>query len=131
MGAERLYTVYETFDLLKSYKITSNIESVRRYLRQGELEGIAPTSRKDGWKVTQAVLDCFLAKRLPESALSNDGIFNATNDVNGTRELTLDEEAVRAKMWYQIASKNIWERSKYLMRFVSMCRKRFNLIKIL
>ncbi|EAD5934775.1 DNA-binding protein, partial [Listeria monocytogenes] len=48
---ERVYSVNETFDVLKANKITSNIESVRRWLRQGEIEGVAPTSRKEGWKV--------------------------------------------------------------------------------
>ncbi|MER2108642.1 MAG: hypothetical protein ABS949_17085 [Solibacillus sp.] len=114
MKTQRFYTVYETFDILKTYKITSNIESVRRWLRQGEIEGIAPTSRKDGWKVTQEALDRFLAERLP------DGIeitFNNTQAINTTNEakeniktiVVLNEEEIRANMWYQITRKNIWE----------------------
>ncbi|MER2192995.1 MAG: hypothetical protein ABS951_18765 [Solibacillus sp.] len=115
MKTQRFYTVYETFDVLKTYKITSNIESVRRWLRQGEMEGIAPTSRKDGWKVTQEALNRFLAERLPAGMTFNctdaPTHANTTNDVKGNIEtiVVLDEEEIRANMWYQITRKNIWE----------------------
>lgn len=78
---ERVYTVNETFDVLKRNKITSNIESVRRWLRGGTIKGIAPVSRKEGWKVTQTALDAFLAERLPDA-------FNTTTVAN---ENALDE----------------------------------------
>lgn len=107
MKSERVYTVNETFDVLKVNKITSNIESVRRWLRTGEIEGIAPTSRKEGWKVTHEALERFLAERLPENSILN----NTTNDVieNNETNVALDEEAIRAKMWFEVTSKNIWE----------------------
>lgn len=49
MEVERLYTVNELFDVLNFYKITSNIESVRRWYRRGEIKGIEPTSRNSYW----------------------------------------------------------------------------------
>lgn len=103
MENERIYTVTEAFELLKSYKITSNIESVRRWLRQGEIEGIEPASRKEGWKISQSALDRFITKRLPEFITTND-----VNKVNKTN-VVLNEEDIRANMWYEITRKNIWE----------------------
>lgn len=88
----KVYGVNEVYEILKQNKITSNIESVRRWLREGAIEGIAPRSRKEGWKVTEDALHDFLANRLP----------NTTNDV-------LTKEEVRAEMWYELVRKNIWE----------------------
>ncbi|MER2109194.1 MAG: hypothetical protein ABS949_19895 [Solibacillus sp.] len=88
---------------------------MRRWLRQGEIEGIAPTSRKDGWKVTQEALDRFLAERLPDgitfTGTDAPTLSNATNDVKENIEtiVVLNEEEIRANMWYQITRKNIWE----------------------
>lgn len=115
MKSQRFYTVYETFDVLKSCKITSNIESVRRWLRQGKIEGIAPTSRKEGWKVTQEALDRFLAEQLPDgmtfTCTDAPTLSNTTNDVKTDIEtiVVLNEEEIRANMWVQITRKNIWE----------------------
>lgn len=145
---KRLYTVNETFDVLKRNKVTSNIESVRRWLRDGTIKGIAPTSRKEGWKVTQAALDDFLAERLPNTSnvvnetteevtklykqletvtsqlhRSRDNEIRVMKDLSFRldmynqlhaqllyeREQKVDEEAIRAAMWYEITRKNIWE----------------------
>ncbi|WP_445491491.1 hypothetical protein [Niallia sp. 03133] len=99
----QLYTVQEVFEILKENKITSNIESVRRWLREGSIDGIPPVSRKEGWKVTKEALDCFLADRLPSSF--------ATNDVKEDNEMivVLNKEQIRAEMWMELAQKNIWE----------------------
>lgn len=113
--SERVYTVNETFDVLNQYKITSNIESVRRWLRDGTIAGIALKSRKEGWKVTQTALDAFLAERLPDSF---NQLLNATNDAKESAPHTfesnatidaLEADAVRAAMWRELVSKNIWE----------------------
>lgn len=115
MKPQRFYTIYEIFDVLKAYKITSNIESVRRWLRQGKIEGIAPTSRKEGWKVTQKALDRFLAERLPDGmtfhCTDTPITPNATNNVKEDIKtiVVLKEEEIRANMWVQITRKNIWE----------------------
>lgn len=155
---ERTYTVEQLFEVLEAFKITSNIESVRRWLRNGTIEGIAPTSRKVGWKVTQTALDAFLKERLPgKSAPYTFETTNNTTDValNGEvaqlkeqlriaqsklyqsrereiqtmdnlnkrmeaynrlhdellyeRERKVDRDEIRAQMWREITSKNIWE----------------------
>jgi hypothetical protein len=39
-----IHTFDEVFERLKSFKITVHNESVRRWLRQGVIKGIAPSS---------------------------------------------------------------------------------------
>lgn len=63
MENERIYSVQEALDVLKERGIVNSQEVLRRWLRQGKLEGIAPVSRKGGWKVTQSALDAFVAAR--------------------------------------------------------------------
>ena len=101
---ERTYTVNETFEVLKEYKVTSNVESVRRWLRDGTIKGIAPTSRKEGWKVTQTDLDAFLTDRVhgyqaPGINTTIDATLNTTNDTsndatNGVKELEAANDAL-------------------------------------
>ena len=88
----KVYGVNEVYEILKQNIITSNIESVRRWLREGTIKGISPRSWKEGWKVTEDALHDFLATRLP----------NKTNDA-------LIKEEVRVEMWHKLARKNIWE----------------------
>ena len=45
------YSVNEVFKRLKALKITSNEESVRRWLRTGKLKGYQ-NSKKQGWQNT-------------------------------------------------------------------------------
>ena len=61
MTNENTYSVTDTFKVLKKHGIVSNIEVVRRWLRQGKLEGIAPATRREGWRVSQSALDSFIA----------------------------------------------------------------------
>ena len=46
------YSVNEVFKQLKALKITSNEESVRRWLRTGKLKG-HQNSKKQGWQITE------------------------------------------------------------------------------
>ena len=43
----RHFNVNEAFQLLQKNKITTNEESVRRWLRQGVIKGIPPTSQNE------------------------------------------------------------------------------------
>ena len=86
------YSVNEVFKRLKALKITSNEESVRRWLRTGKLKGYQ-NSKKQGWKIREEDLQQFINERLPD--------FNATNVVL--------KEAIREQMWYQIVHRNIFE----------------------
>lgn len=87
------YDVNEAFDLLKANKITTQKESVRRWLRQGTIQGITPASRKEGWLIREDDLNTFISSRLP-----NDN--NTTSDA---------KEAIRAEMWGEIVNKHIFE----------------------
>ncbi|MFE4525770.1 hypothetical protein ACFRCQ_27400 [Cytobacillus firmus] len=110
----KLYGIHELFTILKEYKITTNIESVRRWLREGTIEGIPPKSRKQGWQVSQDALDRFLADRLPNNFTTNvvKEPNNTTNDVikeDNATNVVPTREQIREEMWYEITSKNIWE----------------------
>jgi len=102
-----MYCVDEVFELLKTYKITTHKESVRRWLRQGDLKGIAPSSRKDGWRISKEALDDFLQQRLPEGYTTD--VVKETNQSNTTIVANEEEQRIRAKMWMDLANKNIWE----------------------
>lgn len=89
----------EAFKILKEYKITSHIESVRRWLRNGVIKGIEPSSKKEGWKIEHDDLFDFINKRLPEE-LPREG-----KEAN----LVKSEEQIRTEVWWELVSKNIFE----------------------
>lgn len=99
-----IYSVEEVFELLKAYKITTHKESVPRWLRQSDLKGIAPSSRKEGWEIPKEALDDFLQQRLPEGYTTN-----IAKESNTTIVEKGVEERIRAEMWIELANKNIWE----------------------
>jgi len=90
------YDVAEAFKILKKNKITTNEESVRRWLRIGTLQGITPASRKEGWLIREDDLKAFIRSRLPED--------NTINDVK-----KMDREIIRTEMWHELTSKFIFE----------------------
>lgn len=101
-----MYTIHEAFKLLKHYKITSNQESVRRWLRQGVIQAEPPTNRKEGWRIPKASLDAFIQARLPDSWITDDGNdLIATGDV---KEKDIREQA-REDMWLELANRNVFE----------------------
>lgn len=104
----KTYTVDEAFEILKANKITKHKESVRRWLRQGVIKGIAPISKKEGWTITENELHKFMQQRLPDSYTTT-----VAKEVNGnnTTNVINDEmkEQIRAEMWLELVSKNIWE----------------------
>lgn len=114
-----MYNVDEAFELLKAYKITTHKESVRRWLRQGIIKGIAPTSRKEGWLIPKETLDDFLQQRLPDGYTTNVLTKEEkSNKIIVAKESNLDhttfdvkegKERIRADMWRELANKNIWE----------------------
>lgn len=61
-----MYSIETAFELLKSYKITSHKESVRRWLREGKIKGIPPASRKEGWMIKKENLLVFIRARMPK-----------------------------------------------------------------
>src|SRR5699024_7040385 len=96
----RHFNVNEAFHLLQKNKITTNEESVRRWLRQGVIKGIPPTSRKEGWLIREDDLHEFIRSRIPENSFQSS---NATNDVNENKE------GIRIEMWWELARKYSFE----------------------
>ncbi|WLR44440.1 helix-turn-helix domain-containing protein (plasmid) [Bacillus carboniphilus] len=82
----------EVFERLQELKITTNKESVRRWLRQGKIKGEI-RSKKEGWFVRESDLQEFIESRMPDN-------FKTINDV---------KENARAEMWWEIVKKNIFE----------------------
>ena len=118
----KLYTVNEAFEVLKEHEVITNIEVLRRWLRQGKIEGIAPTTRKKGWMITQAVIDKCLADRMPAAAYEK--AFNTTPKGD---TVALDENAIRTQMWWELVHKNIWEdyvpiKKQYIKEAAEHCK---------
>ena len=102
------YSVNEVFKQLKALKITSNEESVRRWLRTGKLKGYQ-NSKKQGWQITEEDLQQFIDERMPNFNATNVVLNNTTDEqaVNTTNVAL--EEAIREKMWYEIVHRYIFE----------------------
>ncbi|HLR67916.1 MAG TPA: hypothetical protein VK105_12450 [Virgibacillus sp.] len=96
------YDVSEAFKILAENKITTNIESVRRWLRSGTIKGIEPVSRKEGWLIREDDLQEFICSRLPDG--TNPTLINATNDVKEQ-----NKESIRSEMWWELARKYNFE----------------------
>lgn len=98
----KLYSVEEALQLFTRYKITSHKESIRRWLRSGILQGIPPISRKEGWMIQEDHLFTFIESRVPDKeTMESFNTINVAKDVN--------EEEIRATMWWEIVRKNIFE----------------------
>ncbi|MFB4166154.1 hypothetical protein ACE1TI_20765 [Alteribacillus sp. JSM 102045] len=97
----KMYSVEEAFDVLKSYKITTHIESVRRWLRNGTIQGEPPRSRKEGWRISEEDLYAFIRDRSP------DQIFGSSKTTNVAKKEI--KEQARAEMWWEVIQRNIFE----------------------
>jgi hypothetical protein len=85
----------------------STQESVRRWLRQGVIKGIAPSSRKEGWHIPKEALDDFIKIRLPNAYTTNIAKELDSDNVSFNEKEV--EERIRAVMWGELANKNMWE----------------------
>ena len=94
------YSVQEVFKKLQALKITSNEESVRRWLRTGKLKGYQQ-SKKQGWRITEEDLQHFIDQRLPA--------FDARQERSINTTMVVKEEAIREQMWFEIVQRNIFE----------------------
>ena len=93
-----MYTIETAFELLKSYKITSHKESIRRWLREGKIKGVPPTSRKEGWMIKEEDLFTFIRSKMPEDNVYS---LNAWQHIHSKR--------IRTDMWWELIRKNIFE----------------------
>ncbi|MFK3939789.1 hypothetical protein ACI2JA_19965 [Alkalihalobacillus sp. NPDC078783] len=93
-----MYTTEEAYEQLKALKITSNIESVRRWLRTGTIKAKAPSTKKEGWRIPRESLEVFIRTRLPDMA----------NEPTKEQQTEIEENA-REKMWWEIVQKNVFD----------------------
>ena len=126
----KLYTVNEAFEVLKEHEVITNIEVLRRWLRQGKIEGIAPTTRKKGWMITQDAIDKCLVDYMPAAAYEK--AFNTTPKWDA---VVLDKDTVRTEMWWELVHKNIWEdyvpiKKQYLKEAAEHCKYSNELVEI-
>ncbi|MFC6038932.1 hypothetical protein ACFPYN_05625 [Paenisporosarcina macmurdoensis] len=119
----RTFSVDEAFTILQNNKITSNKESVKRWLRQGKLMGTKGGGpKKNGWMIKESDLRAYLHDRLPAGfALSTNLISTAAGNCSDAERDFYREEG-RFEMWKQITSLNIWQgRFEFKKRFVEEC----------
>lgn len=117
-----MYELEELFDILKRNKITTNKESVRRWLRQGKIAGTKGAGpKKNGWQVSEEALVSFLKDRLPDNVESppveNTTIVEITED----EQEQLREEG-RQDILTRLAANHIWEgRFVFKKKFITDC----------
>ena len=58
-----MLTVEEAFHILQREGITSSIQMVRRWLREGKIKGIRTPNRKEGWHIPKRELNLFIESR--------------------------------------------------------------------
>lgn len=118
-----VYSVEEAFSILQHNKITSNKESVKRWLRQGKLigqKGGGP--KKNGWIIQERDLRLFIQERLPEGLSLSTRLLPTENPSCNSKEMESYREEGRLDMWQQITSLNIWQgRFEFKKRFVEEC----------
>ena len=97
------YTVQEALAILKQYHITSHEESIRRWLREGQIKG-QRGSRKKGWVIPQEELWNFIRGRVPSHVIPEN---NTTNvELKDPDQI---KESAREEMWWVLVHKHIFE----------------------
>ena len=117
-----MYELDELFEILKRNKITTNKESVRRWLRQGKIVGTKGAGpKKNGWQVSEEALEYFLKERLPEKRDSKSED-NAIIVVLSEAEQKQLREEGRQEILDRLAANNIWEgRFVFKKKFITDC----------
>lgn len=119
----RIYSVDEAFTILHNNKITSNKESVKRWLRQGKLMGTKGGGpKKNGWIIREDDLRTFLQDRLPEGVSLSTNLISTVACGCSEDERESYREFGRLDMWKQVTGHNIWQgRFEFKKRFVEEC----------
>jgi hypothetical protein len=123
LSVMKIYSVDEVFTILQHNKITSNKESVKRWLRQGKLLGTKGGGpKKNGWIIRENDLRGFLKDRLPEGVTLSTNLISTTAGGCSEEERESYRELGRLEMWKQVTSLNIWQgRFEFKKRFVEEC----------
>ena len=117
-----VYELDELFAILERNKITTNKESVRRWLRQGKIDGTKGAGpKRNGWQVTEEALNRFLAERLP-AGFPEQPKDDATSVVLSEAEKEQFRKEGQQELLNQLAAKNIWEgRFIFKKKWVNEC----------
>lgn len=118
----QVYGLEELFSILERHKITTNKESVRRWLREGKITGTKGAGpKKNGWQVTEDELQRFLHERLP-AGFPEEPKDTTTNVVLSEDEKEQFREQERQALMDQLAAKNIWEgRFVFKKKWINEC----------
>lgn len=119
----KTYSVEEAFSILQTSKITSNKESVKRWLRQGKLQGVKGGGpKKNAWIIHEEDLLAFMKDRLPEGlALSTSPLPTEGSNCSEEEKESYREDG-RLEMWKQVTGLNIWQgRFEFKRRFLEEC----------
>ncbi len=61
-----LLNVNEALDRLKQHGITDSEQMIRRWLREGRIQGQRSKNRKEGWRIPAEELNRFIEKNKPD-----------------------------------------------------------------
>lgn len=116
------YGLEELFSILERHKITTNRESVRRWLREGKISGTKGAGpKKNGWQVTEEALNRFLTERLPAGFPEQPEDTAIVVAVSEAEKAQFREEG-RQALLDQLAARNIWEgRFVFKKKWVNEC----------
>lgn len=106
-----LYTVREMISYLRDhsdYQIEESEQMIRRYLRQGKIQGIRSANRKEGWRIPEAEVYRYLVAPIFEGTMYEENIDDDTRikrlfaEVERlekyTSELSSENHDLRAKL---------------------------------
>lgn len=118
----KTYRLEQLFEILKENKITTNKESVRRWLREGKISGTKGADpKKNGWQVTEEELQRFLSERLPNTIQEKTEDTTTNVVISETEKERLREEG-RNEILNRLAAKHIWEgRFVFRKKWVNEC----------
>jgi hypothetical protein len=75
---EATFTVQEMVDLLRDHHVNISEQMIRRYLRQGKIQGVRSPNRKEGWKILGHEVFRYWDSLRYEGTIYEDGIDDAT-----------------------------------------------------
>lgn len=115
-GVENMYSVEQVLELLKQENITNSVQMLRRWLRDGKIDGAIQKSRKSGWEIPIEGLNNFIELKKEESN-------NVTSNIN--KEALADSyqkgynaalEEIKKRDYELITKRRVSEQSFYIYR---------------
>ena len=73
-----MFTVREMIEYLNDHQIQESEQMIRRYLRQGKIQGVRSSNRKEGWKIPENEVYRYMVAPIYEGTIYEDGIDDET-----------------------------------------------------